>query len=87
MAIKKTKKTKKKKVDKEPRVTRKGFILDLVKAAGRKGISNEAIVEETDGEFVYGEGKTSRMRVNNTIKESAEAGTVKVKDGLVTWQG
>lgn len=81
------KSTKKKKVEKEPRVTRKGFILGLIEDAGKKGISNSAIVKKTDDEFEYDEGKSSRMRVNNTIKEAEAEGTVKVKDGLVTWKG
>jgi transposase len=83
----KSKKSAKKKVDKEPRVTRKDFILGLVENAGKKGISTSAIVEKTDAEFEYDEGKSSRMRVNNTIKDAAADGTVKVKDGLVNWKG
>ncbi|MHA2064253.1 MAG: hypothetical protein ACXABY_07725 [Candidatus Thorarchaeota archaeon] len=96
MAVKKKKKTKakvdtkkkskKKRTDDEdePRVTRKSFILDSIERAGSKGISVAALVEKTNEEFDYGEGKSSRMRVNNTVKEAAESGDVKVKDGLVT---
>lgn len=84
--VKRKKKRTKAEDDEEPRVTRKSYVLDLVEGAGSKGISVAALVEKTDDQFDYGEGKTSRMRVNNTIKEAVEDGLVRVKDGLVTWK-
>lgn len=84
----KSKKEKKeKKEEKEPRVTRKSFILDSVESAGKKGIAVSDLVEATNEEFEYEEGKTSRMRVNNTLKQAAEEGQVEVKDGVAFWIG
>ena len=81
------KKTKKSKAPKEPRVTRKGFILGLVEKAGKKGISKEKIVEKTDAQFEYGEGKSSKLRVNNTLKAAKDEGILKVNDdGKATWK-
>jgi len=97
MAVKKSKKSsdnaepgkkgKAKTEAKEPKLTRKGFVLGLVEKAGSKGISTASLIEKTDVQFAYGEDGSSRMRVNNTIKEATDKGIVAIEDGVVTWKG
>ena len=79
------KKAKKEKKQRGP--TRKDFILNLIKDAGKKGIATKDLVEATDKQFSYGEDKSSRMRVNNTIKGAVEEGLVETNDGKHTWVG
>jgi len=80
-------KTKEKEVKKAV-LTRKGYILKLVKDAGAKGVKVDTIIEKTDSKFDYEEGKSSRMRVNNTLKQAADDGKVKVTDsGKAIWKG
>lgn len=77
---------KERKAPKEKKPSRKSFILEVIEGAGRKGISTAALIKRTDSQFDYAEGK-SRMRVNNTIREAKDSGSVKVNDdGVIIWK-
>lgn len=84
---KKQKKETKSKKSSEPKVTRKGYIMDLIKGSGKSGIATEDLVKKVDKQFNYPEGKTSLARVKNTIRDGLadksltmkENGIVKVK--------
>ena len=71
---------------KERTGTRKAFILDAIKSAGT--ISVKSLITKTDGHFSYAEGKSSALRVNNTVRDAIDAGIVsKDDDGNVIAKG
>ena len=78
-------KASKSKVKKERGPSRKAFIMELIKGAGRKGISKEALVAQTDKQFGYSGESSSRMRVSNTVRDALASKHIVVnEDGVIT---
>lgn len=71
---------------KQTEISRKDFILDMIRNAGKSGIELKEVVKATDSKFNYVEGRSSRMRVANTVKVAVNNGIVKrLKNGKVAY--
>lgn len=86
----KEKKEKKAKGERAPREgSRKAFILSQIESAGKSGIAVGALIKAADKKFEYTGDKSSRLRVNNTIREAKENKMVTITEGeddnTVTW--
>ena len=83
---KKAKKSKAKGERKQRTGTRKAFILETIRAAGGKGIATADLIDKVNIKFKYAEGKSSALRVNNTVREGVESGVLKKsKEGVVSF--
>lgn len=64
------------------------FILNAIREAGELGIAGEALILLTDRKFDYASrGRSSALRVNETIRKARIQKKVRIADGVIFWIG